>query len=243
MKFFSHVILIVLIFTAKFSQAATNDLFAHGLVAGQAGDFSDAVTAFQNSVKQQPSAGALVNLGIAEWRCGHAGAAIRAWEQAEWIDPFNAEAKQNLTFARMAAQLDEPHLKWFEAVSIWLPPNSWVWIAGASLWLAVGALVLPGVFRWKKSGGQQMLAAFGFCLFLLAVTANFGVLGRTQIGFVLKKNVPLRLTPTTEGEITSTLTDGEPARKLHTRGNYFFIRTSNGTGWIEQKQLGLINPE
>lgn len=224
-------------------KAGTNDFFAQGIEAARAGDFSDAATAFQNAVQSQPSSGALVNLGIAEWRGGHAGAAIRAWEQAQWIDPFDARAVQNLKFARTAAQLDGPELRWFEAASAWLPPNLWVWLAGASLWLAVGALLLPPVFRWKKSGGQQTLAALGFCVFLFAMTANLGVVSRTEIGFVLKKNVSLRLTPTSEGEVISTLTDGEPARRLRTRGNYFFIRTANGAGWIERKQFGLINPE
>jgi hypothetical protein len=159
------------------------------------------------------------------------------------MNPWDERAAKNLKFARAAAQIDDLPLKWFEITSIWLPANSWVWLAGASLWLAVGTLVLPGIFRRKKSGGQQTLAAFGFCIFLFAVAANLGVVSRTQIGFVLKKNVPLRLTPTSEGEAISTLTDGEPARKLSARGNYFFIRTPNTAGWIEQKQFGLINPE
>lgn len=243
MKLRCVLIFLALILSARFGHAATNDFFARGIKAGRNGDFPDAVTLFQASVKQQPTAGALVNLGIVEWRRGHAGAALLAWEKARWVDPFDARAVQNLEFARTAAQLDGPELKWFEVASIWLPPNLWVWIAGTGLWLAMGALVLPGIFRWKKSGGQQTLAALGFCLFLFAVTANFGVVSRTQIGFVLKKNVPLRLTPTTGGEVISTLTDGEPARKLRVRRNYFFIRTANGTGWIEQKQFGLINPD
>jgi tetratricopeptide (TPR) repeat protein len=225
------------------AKAETNNFFSRGIEAARTGDFSDAAIAFQKSVKSQPSSGALVNLGIAEWRRGHAGAAVLAWEQTRWIDPFDARALQNLKFARTAAQLDEPELRWFEIASKWLPPNLWVWLAGASLWLAVGALILPPVFRWKKSGGRQTVAALGFCVFLFAVTANVGVVGRTQIGFVLKKNVSLRLTPTSESEVISTLTDGEPGRRLRTRGNYFFIRTANGAGWIEQKQFGLINPE
>jgi len=223
--------------------AGTNDFFAQGIEAARDGNFSDAAAALQNSVKAQPSSGALVNLGIVEWRRGHAGAAVLAWEQARWLDPFDPRAMQNLKFARTAAQLDEPELRWFEVASTWLPPNLWVWLAGASLWLAVGALILPPVFRWKKSGGLQTLAALGFGIFLFTVTANLGVVSRTEIGFVLKKNVSLRLTPTSDGEVISTLTDGEPARKLRTRGNYFFIRTANGTGWIEQTQFGLINPD
>ncbi len=221
--------------------AATNDFFAQGIALDRAGQFPEAAAAFENSMKQKPSSGALLNLGIAEWQRGHAGAAILAWEQARWIDPFDPRASSNLKFARQVAQLDEPQLKWFEAASTWLPAGAWVWIAGASLSLAAGALVLPGIFRRKKSGGQQMLAALGIGLFLFSVAANLGVVSRTNLGFVLKKNAPLRLTPTRSGEMISTLNAGEPARKLRTRGNYFFIRTENGSGWIEQNQLGLVN--
>ncbi|HEY5040735.1 MAG TPA: hypothetical protein VIK53_01910, partial [Verrucomicrobiae bacterium] len=122
----------------------------------------------------------------------------------------------------------------------WLPANAWVWLAGASLWLAVGALVLPGIFRRRKAGWHQALASLGFCLFLFSMTANVGVVSRTQIGFVLNKNTKLLLTPTKTGEVISTLNAGEPARRLRTRGNYFFIRTEFGSGWVDRKQFGLV---
>jgi hypothetical protein len=51
------------------------------------------------------------------------------------------------------------------------------------------------------------------------------------------------LTPTKTAEVISTLTAGEPARRLRTRGNYFLIRTSFGSGWIERDSFGLVNPE
>jgi tetratricopeptide (TPR) repeat protein len=225
------------------SRAATNDFFPDGVVLSHAGQFPEAAAAFENSAKQQPSSGALVNLGLAEWQRGHAGPAILAWERAQWIDPFDVSAQANLKFARPVAQVDEPELKWFEAASTWLPPDAWVWLAGGSLWLAVGALLLPGIFRRRKAGWHQFLTALGLCVFIFSLMANIGVVSRTQIGFVLKKNAPLLLTPTREGEIISTLTAGEPARKLRTRGNYFFIRTVNGTGWVERQQFGLINPK
>ncbi len=237
------VLVAALFFPAPAGRAATNDFFTDGIVLSHAGQFPEAAAAFENSAKRQPSSGALVNLGLAEWQRGHAGAAMLAWERAQWIDPFDASARANLKFARAVAQVDGPELKWFEAASTWLPPNAWVWLAGASLSLAAGALVLPGIFRRRKAGWQQSLAALGFCVFIVSLTANFGVVSRTQIGFVLKKNAPLLLTPTREGEIISTLTAGEPARKLRTRGNYFFIRTLNGAGWVEREQFGLVNAE
>ena len=142
--------------------------------------------------------------------------------------------RANLKFARQVAQVDEPQLKWFETASTWLPPEAWVWLAGSSLWLAAGMLTLPGFFRQRKSGWQQTLAALGLGIFLSSVTANLGVVSRTQLGFVLKKDAPLLLTPTRESEAISTLNAGEPARRIRTRGDYFFVRTAFATGWIRR---------
>ena len=220
--------------------APPDDFFAQGIAACRAGKFPEAATMFEKSAKARPACGTLVNLGIAEWRRGHAGAAILAWEQARWIDPLDRRAAQNLKFARAVAQMDEPKLKWFETASTWLPPDAWVWLAGASLWLALGALVLPGIFRRRMAGWQQALAALAFGFFLAAMTANLGVVSRTNLGFVLKQNTPLQLTPTRGGEVLATLSAGEPARKLRARGNYFFIRTAEAAGWIEREQFGLV---
>ena len=237
------LLLAVLVCAATACQAATNDFFSQGVELSRAGQFPEAAAAFEKSARARPAAGTLVNLGIAEWRCGHAGAAILAWEQARWIDPFDPRAGADLEFARQAAQLDAPQLKWFETASTWLPPNAWVWLAGASLWLAAGLMTLPGILRRRKAGWQQALAALAFGIFLFCITANLGVVSRTQIGFVLKKNAALLLTPTGEAEVVSTLNAGEPARRLRTRGNYFFIRTAFASGWVSREQFGLVCPE
>ena len=226
---------------ARSPAAATNDFFAHGLVLSRAGQFPEAAAAFEKSSQGQPASGTLVNLGLAEWQRGRAGAAIRAWEQARWIDPFDSRAENNLKFARAVAQVDAPQLKWFEAASTWLSPPAWLWLAGASLWLAAAAMVLPRVFRWRRAGWQQLLAAFSVFIFLAGLTANVGIVSRTEIGFVLRKDVPLRLTPTPDGEVLSTLAAGEPARKLRTHGNYFLICTANESGWIERNTFGLVS--
>lgn len=237
-----QMVLAALICVMNPVRAAINDTFAQGLELSRAGQFPEAAAAFEKSAAIQPAAGTLVNLGLAEWQRGHAGAAILAWEQARWLDPFEPRAEANLKFAREVAQVDAPQLKWYEAVSTWLPPNVWVWGAGATLWLAVGLLILPGVFRRRVAGWHQWLAALAFGIFLFSLAGNFGVVSRTQIGFVLKKNAPLQLTPTHEGEVISTLAAGEPARELRTRGNYVFIRTMGGSGWLEKNEFGLLCP-
>lgn len=235
--------LAVLSCAAKLNGAATNDFFADGVAAYREGQFVAAATAFEQAATNRPAVGTLLNLGLAEWRRGHAGPAILAWQQAQWLDPFDPRAGENLRFAYQVTQLDAPQLKWFETVSTWLPAEAWLWLAGASLWLATGMLLLPGIFRRHKAGWHQALAAVGLGLFLFSLAANLGVLSRMNLGFVLEKGAPLLLTPTPDGEVTTTLIAGEPARKLRTRGNYYLIRTEYGTGWIERTQFGIVLPE
>ncbi len=220
--------------------AAPDAFFTQGIALNQAGQLPEAAAAYQKSLAIRPAAGTLVNLGITEWQSGHAGAAILAWEQARGMDPFDARAIANLAFARAVTQVNAPELKWFETASTWLPANAWVWLAGAGLWLGVGMLTLPAFFRRRKTSGQQALAALGFGIFLLGLTANVGVVSRAEIGFVLKRNAPLLLTPTHTGEVISTLTAGEAVRRVRVRGDYYFIRTANEAGWIQRDQLGLL---
>jgi hypothetical protein len=116
-------------------------------------------------------------------------------------------------------------------------------VAGVSLWLAIGALIVPGILRWRKTGWHQGLASITIGIFLFSLIANYGVVSRTDIGFVLHSNALLRLTPTGESEIISSLTPGEPARCLRTHGQYYLVRTELGVGWIDRGHFGLINPD
>ena len=217
-------------------------LFQTGVAAYRAADYTQAAEAFRQSVTLQPASGALQSLGNAEWQRRHTGDAILAWEQALWLDPFNESARQNLRFARKTAQLEAPELAWYEVISTWLPVAWWAWIAGGSLWLAVGMGILPGILRQRKATWHQAVAALSLMVFLLSIPALFGVQTRARIGFVLQRDTPLRLTPTLEAQAVTRLAAGDPARWIRTRGRYALIRTSRTLGWVEQDQLGFTCP-
>ena len=237
-------ILLVLILGAEMCcLAATNDPFSTAVEAFRVGQFATASRDFRVAAEAQPATGTLLNLGLSEWRRGRAGPAILAWEQALWIDTFDGRARANLLYARQFTSVEPPDYSWYERVSTWLPINAWAWIAGGSLWLAIGVSVLPGVLRWRKAGWQQALAAMGMALFLLSLPAHFGVFTRTKIGFVLQKDVPLRLTPTVESEVMTKLSAGEPVRELRRRGAYVLVRTPRGQGWVERTRFGRLSPE
>jgi hypothetical protein len=99
---------------------------------------------------------------------------------------------------------------------------------------------LPGIFRWRKLAWHQAVAAVGLAVFLLSVPAQFGLSTRSHIGFILQKDVPLRLTPTGEAQYITLLAAGEPARLERGRGKYYLVRTNHSLGWIKKDQFGLI---
>jgi tetratricopeptide (TPR) repeat protein len=217
-------------------------LFQEATTAYQSGDFSQAAVLFRNSASLRPASGTLENLGLAEWRRNQPGPAILAWEQSLWLDPFNKASHNNLRFARKVLQIESPELTWYEVVSTWLPVNWWAWIAGTSFWFAIAAALLPGIFRLPKAGWHQALAALGLTVFLLSVPAHAGVRTRSNTGFILQKDTPLGLTPTSEAQTVTQLTAGEPARLLKKRGNYILLRTPRAIGWVRLEQFGRICP-
>lgn len=237
-------VVFVLLVGIKLQVAATETgkLFSAGAEAYRIGNFTNAVTSFRQSVTAQPASGAFQNLGNSEWQLGRASEAILAWERALWLNPYDANAKNNLRFARDTAQLEAPELRWHETGSTWMPKNFWSGMTAVSLWLVVGMLTLPTVFRWRKASWHQALAALGLGIFLLSLPANFGVWTRSRIGFIMEKNVPLRLTPTAEGEAVTRLAAGEPARLVRSKGKYLYLRTSRNAGWVERQQFGLVSP-
>jgi len=235
---FTLVACVLLVLTTRLF--ASDSLFDQGLTAFRAGDYAKSADAFREEAMHQPASGTLQNLGLAEWHCGRTGRAVLAWEQALWLNPFNEAARANLRFVRKTAQLESPELAWYEVVSTWLPMNWWAWATTLSLWLAIGIGAVPGILHWRRAAWQQAVAALALTMFLLSLPAQLGLNTRSRLGFVERKDVPLRLTPTHEAQFVTRLSAGEPARLERSRGGYVLIRTSRSLGWVEREEFRLI---
>jgi tetratricopeptide (TPR) repeat protein len=231
---------VLLALFSRTEMVSAQDAFERGSKAYETGEFDRAAAIFRQGAEQNISAGLLQNLGNAEWKSGHAGPAILAWERAEWLNPYATNARVDLRFARKATLLDAPDLSWYEICSAWLPVNAWAWLACATFWLAVAMILLPWVFRWRRTGGHQALAAAGFAVFLLTLPAMWGVHTRSKMGIVIAPDTILRLTPTANAQAVSRLPDGETARLERARGQYLYIRTSSAEGWVDRSQFALI---
>ena len=241
-KIKTFLILILSLTAASQGRAAGEAHFREGVTAYEAGQFDRAAQAFRVSLAEQTAAGTLLNLGLAEWRDGHPGEAVIAWEQSAWLNPFNPDTRNNLLYAEEMIQVNAPELTICERISTWLPAGYWTWIAGGSLWLAVAMVTLPGFFRWRKAGWHQSLAALASGIFLLSIPPNIGVFTRAELGIVTEKNTPLRLTPTQSAEMVASLSAGEPIRRLRARGDYLFVHTPYGNGWIGRHVIKISMP-
>ena len=240
---FFNISLLLVMITSEFgavASVATNS-FKLGDAAYEQKDFPLAAKLFTESA-DEPAAGTLQNLGNAQWQDGRTAEAIVAWERALSLNPRSSDVENNLKFARESAQLESPELTWCEIAAGWLPATVWAWLACGSLWLAVGAMIVPGVLRWRRSAAQQAVVALSLGVLLLTLPANYGVVTRSQIGFVLKRETSLRLTPTAEAEAVTKLAAGEPGRVLRERGNYLLIRTRRTTGWVERDGFMFTTP-
>lgn len=217
--------------------------FRVGVEAYGERDFPLAAKSFAEVSMIQPSSGALLNLGNAEWQLNHTAEAIVAWEQARCLDPLDGAAENNLKCARETAQLEAPDLTWCEIASTWLPAETWAWLACGSFWLAVGMMLVPDVLRCRKTAIQQAIVALGLGVFLLSLPANYGVWTRSRLGVVLQSETPLRLTPTAESEASTKLAAGEPGRVLRSRGKYLLIQTRRTVGWVQVEDFKLFTPK
>jgi hypothetical protein len=240
MKILFYVLLAVLLAAPASPYAADSGPFMRGVEAYRLGDYAAAADSFAAEVARSPSSAAFYNLGNAEWQRKRTGTAVLAWERSLWLDAFSKEARNNLALARKAEQLPGPELTWYEVVSSWLPVNTWVWVTGCSLWLAVGVIVLPGIFRRRKRAWHQAVAALGLTIFLLGIPAQAGVHTRSNLAYVIEKNAPLRLTPTANAQSLTLLAPGEPLRVRRWRGDYAFVRAPRGNGWMHRSQFDVV---
>lgn len=227
---------------AQCSFASGENHFDAGVTAYEAGQFELAAQAFRDSLAGKKAAGTLLNLGLAEWQCGRAGDAVLAWEQADWLDPFNRAASEDLRYARDTMSLNPPELRWFEEPSTWLPANWWTWLSGGSLWLAVALVTLPGFLRIRKADWHQTVSAISLGVFLISLSSSIGIVTRSNTGIVLQNNTALCLTPTQTAEVIALLPPGEPVRELRRHNGYLLVHTQMGNGWVERQKIGFLVP-
>jgi tetratricopeptide (TPR) repeat protein len=224
--------------------AFDNREFELGRGLYEAGDYAAAAKAYQAHAGDEVSPGLLHNLGNAEFKLGHLGPAILAWERARALEPSSRNTNANLHFARGQAGLEHPESPWYETYSAVFPADRWIAIATCAFWASIALLALPALLHRRRTALSQAAAVVSIITLLLTLPALTGIFTRGRIGIVQGADTSLRLTPTREGEVLGNLPEGETARVEKRRGEYFYIRASGDrAGWVRREEFAMLWPQ
>jgi uncharacterized protein YgiM (DUF1202 family) len=241
-KIFS--ILLALVFVGNlFAADATTDFFAANKLYAQ-GKFSDAATAYEKMLQTGTRSSALLfNCGNAEFKSGHLGKAIAAYQQAAQLSPRDAELRANLAFVRNQVQgASQREGRWQNGLGA-LTLNECTMLAVVLFWLTLGLFAIRQirpVLAAKLQTTTRILAG----LTILSATvlgvqaANYYFNNRAV---VVADSVIARSGPFDDAQTAFTTRDGAELSVLDRRDGWVQVADGAGkSGWLPAKQVEVL---
>ena len=201
--------------------------FGDGVAAYGQHNFIAARESFVSSVNAEPRApDAWANLGTASWAVSDTARSVAAWQRALRMEPLAPDLRDRVELVHSLA--------WDSAG--WVPPlpASWVFNAGAGLWLLawlIAALRASRRLPWRSfeltlaSAASILLLIGGFVLADRASGRRVAVMRRTE---------SLSVDPQLGGERGPTALIGEVVRVTGQQGAWVRARLDDGReGWVE----------
>jgi tetratricopeptide (TPR) repeat protein len=227
--------------------------FEEGNKRYQAGDYAGALEQYQQIVSQGYEAPALYyNIGNAQYKLGHLGAAIVAWERARRLAPRDADVLANLELARSLTADDitpRPQFWLFAAVSWWvglLSRSALLIIAGTAYALTTACVV---ALVTRSAGGwtpwARRVALTGAIVTILSainlLVRELGI-GRADAAIVMAKEVMVQSAPSDEPSLQIfTIHEGTKVRVDRTSASWSEIALADGkVGWVKTDALERI---
>jgi tetratricopeptide (TPR) repeat protein len=226
------------------ANAQPNELFQKAGRAYDTGDFAGAGNAYAELLKQgYASPQVYFNLGNAEFRLGHGGAAALAYRRAWHLAPRDADIAANLQFAleQSGAVLPAAPLwaRWLQSLSA----GEWRTVALVLFWLlavlACVALLLPArrkVFR------PLVFAAFAAFLIALGGVGYWLDLQVRQPEAVVMQNSKVLFAPLPNATEYYALPAGAIVRIEAQDGAWLRINSADRPGWLPQTNCIAICP-
>jgi tetratricopeptide (TPR) repeat protein len=243
-----RILVIACLLLAAGTAAAQNfsEKVNQGRAAYDRGDYTAAVTAYQDILTQgRESAALYYNLGNAELKAGHLGRAIAGYRRALRLEPQDEDIRFNLNYARgyvrqpadrtgFLARAVGRALAWFPGETLAVAALSLYWI----LAVLAGALILTRgrhrALRWSAAGAGL--------LFLLCAgwTSAYILVERGQHwGVIVAAQAEARNGPSAEYQVGFTVPEGREVRVLGREGDWVAVGLpSEGyKGWVKNSEL------
>ncbi len=216
---------------------AANKLYA-------AGKFADAAKAYETILQGGTESPALFfNYGNAEFKSGHLGKAIAAYQRAEQLSPRDAELRANLAFVRTQVQ---GHT---QRESRWPISLKGITLNEAALLTAILFWLTFALFTVR----QIRPALVSKLKTTTWVVAGLTILSATVLGLeasdhfsnvsavVIADNVTVRSGPFDDAQSAFTARDGAEFSVLNRRDGWVQITDGAGkSGWLTAKQVEIL---
>lgn len=217
--------------------SAANKFYAQG-------KFPEAAQAYETILKTGAQSPALLfNYGNAEFKSGHLGLAIGAYQRAAQLAPRAVELRANLAFVRNqvpGVTLREGRWqRWLGALTL----NEWTMLVAVTFWLT---FILLAVKQLRPALGVNLR---GTTLTLVLLTVFSGALLGVQAAnhffnataVVITDNVTARSGPFADAQSAFAARDGAELSVLDQRDGWVQVVDGAGkSGWLPAKQVDVL---
>jgi tetratricopeptide (TPR) repeat protein len=232
--------------------AATANIFAADVAADFAaankfyaqGKFPEAAKAYETILQSGAQSPALLfNYGNAEFKSGHLGKAIAAYQRAGQLAPRDAELRANLAFVRNQVQgVTLRESRWQNWIST-LTLNEGAVLTAVLFWVTCALLVVrqlrPTLIPRLKTA-TWIFAALTICsTTVLGLQASNHFSSASAV--VVADNVTARSGPFDDAQNVFTARDGAELSVLDRRADW--VQVADGTGkigWLPVKQVEVL---
>jgi tetratricopeptide (TPR) repeat protein len=236
--------LLMLIFAGKLLAAdvaadfsAANKLYAEG-------KFADAAKTYETILQSGAQSPALLfNCANAEFKSGHLGKAIAAYEQALPLSPRDAELRANLAFVRNQVSgvtfRESRWQNWLGALTL----NESAGMTAVLFWLTLALLVArqlrPALVPKLKNATRILVALTLFSGTVLGLQAAEHFSKSTAV--VIESQATARSGPFDEAQNAFTTRDGAELRVLDRHDDWIQATDASGKiGWLPAKQVEIL---
>ena len=231
------------------AQENNDALFNKGINAFNQKDYETSAQVFEKLIKVD-SLNAMLhyNLGTSYLRLQNTALSIYHLEKSLKLQPDYEPARINLNFAEKLktkvtkGNLPIPQQQMLYSVFNFLKPNTWAYLAIASMFLTVILLV---VYRLNANATAKKML-FTFSMFALAISVGSYFISKNQSDYLLMhhyvivkdKEVLLMNEPRSVAKITATLKEGEKGFIQEETNQWIKIQLQNDTiGWVDKNKV------
>jgi tetratricopeptide (TPR) repeat protein len=217
--------------------SAANKFYAEG-------KFSEAAGAYEKILQTGTQSPALLfNAGNAEFKAGHLGQAITAYQKAARLTPRDAEIRANLAFVRnqvQGATLRETRWQnWVNSLTLTEGTMLTVVFFWAMFGLLAAQQLRPALAPKLRSATRLAVALTIFSGTVLALQAanHFN----SAIAVVTADGATARSGPFDEAQTAFTARDGAELKVLDRHNDWVQVVNSAGkTGWLSRQQVEVL---